>query len=242
MKKFLLICCCFFTLLVSAQQINEPFGFPLKPGSKEWPNLKTEKEKFNAMQIPKDMLSNMTTYALTVSCLNYPSYIVYLTSFDIQTGYSVLAVNFNGLSEYIRRPDAAKCLIDIYKIAGEKGFLDQHPHLDELYWTFKISWMEIILAQDELIYTLDNEEKNKLLILAKEKLTMKASSNDYSGYDLMVTTFLMGRVLHSLNYKEFESDFSGNASLRNFLINPQFANGQALERIYQLTVKYLEHK
>ena len=242
MKKFLFICSCLFAIITSAQQVNEPFNFPIKPGSKEWPNFKTDDERFKATQIPDSILSNMSTYALVVSCINYPSYIVYITAFDIQTGYSILASNFNGLDECMKRPDAAISLIGIYKIAGEKGFLDQLPYLDERNWTFKISWMEIILSQDNLIKTLDNEERKELLSLANEKFKMKVSSNDYSGYDILTAVFLIGKVLHSLNYNDFESEISRNSSLRNFLINPQFAEEQTINKIFELSKKYLENQ
>ena len=40
------------------------WDFPIKPGTEKWAKLKTEKERFDAMQIPKDILSQMSTKEL----------------------------------------------------------------------------------------------------------------------------------------------------------------------------------
>jgi len=176
MKKLFTFFLCLVSGLLVAQQLNEPFGFPVRPGTKEWPSLKTEQERFSAMQIPIDILYKMSTEAIVATCLNHPTYLIYITSFDIQTGFDILESNFNGLKELENRNDAPKCLINIYQMVGEKGFTSEHKYLDEDTWTFKVAWLELLLAQDKIIQSLNINDKNELLAVTMQKFNMKLSS------------------------------------------------------------------
>jgi hypothetical protein len=222
-----------------AQQINEPFNFPVKPGSKEWSNLRTEKDRFNALQIPDEILTKMSTSSLVVACMNFPAFGHFSAYKNIQTGFEILSTKFNGLTELLKRNDAERCIIDIYKTAGEKGFVGLNLNLDERYWTIKFSWTELLLSQNILIESLDTKSKENLLKLAVEKFGIKQSSGKYSKYDLLSTAFLMARVLHSCNYDEFESEYAQMNVLNNFVNTSEMLDVQILDKIFKLTQDYL---
>ena len=233
MKKLLLISLCLISVLVTAQ-INEPFSYPLRPGTKAWSNLKTEKERLMALQIPDSILSQMTTQALVISCINYPGS-VYLTAYDnLQASFVILANQFNGLNELAKRSDAGECLINIYKISGEKGFSDNNLKLDGRYWTIKFSWIELLMAQNNLISSLSNVEKRNLLKLTVEKYKMKQVSHDYSINSLISTVFLMARVLHLSSNDEFELEYSQKAELKNFINTSSLSDASLIERIFYM--------
>jgi len=145
MKKVYFVIGCLFSLMTMAQEMTDPFNFPVQPGTIEWSNLRTEEDRFNALQIPNEILPLMSTTALVVSCLNFPAFGYYGAYDNLQTGFVILATKFNGLRELVKRNDAARCLIDIYQTAGENGFIGQKSNLDERYWTIKFSWIELIL-------------------------------------------------------------------------------------------------
>ncbi len=227
--------------MAAAQQINEPFNFPVKPGTKEWAVLKTERDRFNAMQIPGDLLSNMTTHALVGSCLNFPAF-GYITAYDnIQAGYIVLASKFNGLTELSKRNDAGKSLIEFYQIAGNKGFEPVQTNLDQLFWSIKLTWIELVLAQDNVIASMDKENKMCLLSIAQEKYNMKQLNVDF-GNSFQSTAFLIGRLLHSLNLPDFESEYTQNSALRDFLITSKLTDKIVLDNLIQFSQKYLKVK
>jgi len=43
-------------------------------GTSEWANLKTETERFEALQIPPELLKTMSTENLIITCLNYSAF------------------------------------------------------------------------------------------------------------------------------------------------------------------------
>lgn len=241
MKKVLIICCCLFSIIATAQVIDNPFDFPVRPGTKEWSNLKTEKNRFDAMQIPDDILIRMSTSALVVSCLNLPAF-GYIGAYEnMETGYVILTKNFNGLRELAKRNDAEKYLIDIYQVAGEKGFNDQKANLDEKFWPIKFSWLELLLAQNNFIESLDVEGKKNLLMLAQEKSKMKQLSKEHSTDGLIATTFLMGRILHSLNYNQFELEYAQKEALRSFINTSELSDVRLIALILDHSHNFLNN-
>lgn len=173
MKRKLLILCCLFPLLGFSQEVGKPFFYPAKPGTKEWAELRTEKQKFNAFQIPDDTLNRLGTKSLAITCLNLPSF-GYITAYEnLLSGYSYLLKKCNGLRELEKRKDAEKFLIEIYSDAGDTGLLKKNKYLEIEYWPIKLSWMEVLLSQDCFIESLNITEKKNLLLLAKNKLEMK---------------------------------------------------------------------
>ncbi|MEI6050608.1 MAG: hypothetical protein WCS03_17055 [Bacteroidota bacterium] len=238
MKKLLLIYSLLISVLGSAQQINKPFSFPIKPGTKEWSTLKTEKERFNAMQIPEDTLKRMTTSALVISCLNYPAF-GFITAYDnYQGGLVYLATKFNGLDELAKRNDVEKCLIPIYKLTGLKGIENSSMSIDNKFWTIKFSWIEMLMAQNIFIESLSSEGKKELITLALEKYNLKRSNSDYSMYSLVTTTFLAARAIHSLNIPTFESEFFRNQSLSNFIKTSKECNKLIIDYVFEFASDY----
>lgn len=243
MRKFKFLICLlsisFVCFTIYAQEKNDAWDFPVKPGTEEWADLVTESERIDALQIPNDVLSTMSTAALVETCLNLPAF-GYITAFNnIQTGFVILATKFNGLKELSKRQDVAKCLISIYQETGEKGFDNPNLNLDDKYWTIKFTWIELLIAQNKVLQSLDNEDKKKLLSLSQEKFNLKKVSKDYSLEGLKSTVFLMSRVLHSVNDDQFELEYSKNDVLKTFVETSELQNEQIISKVLELTNNYL---
>jgi len=227
---------------LNAQQILRPYDFLIKPGTPEWSNLKTENERFDAMQIPKDTLSSMSTPDLVATCLNFPAF-GYITAFEnIQTGFIILATKFNGLKELAKRQDAAKYLVSIYKETGKKGFNNPNLNLNEEYWTIKFTWIELLLAQNPMILSLGEEDKKKLLLICQDKYNLKRSNEEYSLVSLTSTIFLMSRILYTVNDDQFELEYSQNEALRTFVETSELTEQQIINIVLKLTNNYLKNK
>jgi hypothetical protein len=226
------------TIMATAQQINEPFTFPVKPGTKEWSVLKTERDRFKVMQIPDELLSNLTTHALVGTCLNFPAF-GYINAYDnIQTGYMVLSSKFNGLTELSKRKDSWKSLNEFYQIAGVKGFDTEQINLDQQFWSIKLTWIELLMAQYYVIESMEKNNKTSLLSVAQEKLKMKQVNVDF-GNSILSTTFLIGRVLHTLNLPDFESEYTQNVALRDFLVTSKLTDKTVIDKLIEFNQKYL---
>ena len=92
--------------------IDEPYEYPIEPGTDEWFAIESHAEKVEMLQIPQDVLNEMTTEALVESVVNYP-YFPDMDSFSTQElGYETVRNGFNGLQELESRPDGMLCLAE----------------------------------------------------------------------------------------------------------------------------------
>jgi hypothetical protein len=240
MKKLLFFCCCFLSIIATGQTIDQPFVFPVKPGSKEWAALKTEDDRFKAMQIPDNILHRLSTPALIATCINFPAF-GYITAYDnMQTGFEMILSKFNGLLELSKRKDAGKSFIEIYQSAGLKGFEGQHSNLDSNFWSIKFSYFEVLMSQNPLIESLDKQQKTDLLSIAQDKIKIKESSDFFSRSSISSSAFLMARVLQSLSDPNLESEKLKNEPLKNFINTSNLTDDKVLDKILEISSKYKE--
>lgn len=239
MKNIIVCLICFYSVFTYGQVIDEPYGFPVNPGTEEWSKLKTEKERYSAMQIPEETLHNLSTNAIVISCINFPAFGFFGAYNNYQDGFIIMATKFNGLQELAKRKDAGECLINIYERSKENGIEIQKYIVDNKYWPIRLSWIELIMSQKLIIESLTIDEKKHLLSLSLEKFYMKQLNNlDFSD-GLVTTALLMGRILHSINFYEFESEYNRNGVLRNFLTSSSLSDITTIELISKQTQKYL---
>jgi hypothetical protein len=85
--------------------IDEPYEYPIEPGTDEWKALKTHEQKLDISQIPEETLHNMTTEALLDTVLNYPLLIDIMAYNSTEKGIVAVSEQFNGLEELLNRDD-----------------------------------------------------------------------------------------------------------------------------------------
>lgn len=85
--------------------IDEPYEYPVVPGTDEWKALDNNIDKLRVCLIPEEILSRMTTEALLESVLTYPMLVNMLIWQTPQQGYEHILRNFNGLQELTERED-----------------------------------------------------------------------------------------------------------------------------------------
>ncbi|MDE5810266.1 MAG: hypothetical protein K2H59_08320 [Muribaculaceae bacterium] len=86
-------------------------GFTFPDG---WQYLETNDERWAALQIPKDMLSTMSTEDLVEACMNYPLATDCFFYNIIEQGVASVISRFNGFAELKRRDDAFEKVLDFY--------------------------------------------------------------------------------------------------------------------------------
>lgn len=73
MKKFFNTLLVFLTVFSGlAQEKDDSYNFPIRPGTEEWISLDSYEARLNAYNIPEDILRNMSTLGLVETCLIYP--------------------------------------------------------------------------------------------------------------------------------------------------------------------------
>ena len=107
-------------MLFSQKLSTDAFEFPVKPGTPEWKELKTSAEIRADLQIPDNILSNISTAGLVETCLNYPLIGDIICYNSYQQGFDAVFNNFNGYREMIKRPEVGSLLIEFYKNSNLK--------------------------------------------------------------------------------------------------------------------------
>jgi hypothetical protein len=169
--------------------------------SKSWTYQTSYEEKLSDCQIPEKLLSEMTTEGLVSTCLNFP-FLLDIYAFDnVQEGFDRITSNFNGFIELYKRDKAATVLLEHYrKIKSEH--LNNPDLLDIRYknmrgkFVIDLDNIELLLAQNEILLKLTDNEK---ILLAKEciqKHDEKCKNNDLFGIDnIHSTVLILGRLL-----------------------------------------------
>ncbi len=206
MKKIILLFSLLLPTFLFAQE-EVIWDFPVKPGSEEWGNLKTETERQNAMQIPSDILLNMGTEELVITCINYPDALKYRAYSNDYIGIEKVIEGFNGLRELLKRKDALTYLTDIYQNAGVEGLEKKDTRIDERFWPLKFRYIELLLSQDSFISSSNDEDVENLLKVSVEKTNLKTNKTSYfSKYDNIISSYIIAKALSKLKVSEFTSN------------------------------------
>jgi hypothetical protein len=105
MKKPILFFCVLFLSFISYSQTK--WEYPVKMGTPEWKSLKSIKEVYAVQQIPKDILSKMTTKEVFLAYLELPGRLEVLAYNTMQKGFDITANRFNVIPELLNRPHAS---------------------------------------------------------------------------------------------------------------------------------------
>lgn len=113
MKKLLTFMLCICTASMSYAQSNMYFH-PFQQTDSVWTKFSSAHERIRALQIPQDMLANITTADLLDVCLTFPYLSDILLYESEDRGYTVLVNEYNGFQEFLKRTDCVDALLDKY--------------------------------------------------------------------------------------------------------------------------------
>jgi len=167
----------------------------------EWKELEDYSEKLAVLQIPEDVLANISTKGLFETCLNYPFIINILMFNSYQDAFDSL-LRFNGLQELMKRHDAGSIILSYYKSIDFNN-LEKYSNIPGC---FKI-YIEMMLAQDSILSGMEPSERKELLDLAVKKHKKNASS---------LTDIWIGRILR-IESKKFQKYLKQNPKVEEFI-------------------------
>ncbi|MEO8962553.1 MAG: hypothetical protein ABI325_11770 [Ginsengibacter sp.] len=217
------------------QEITMPYNFPIKSDNPEWPKFKSRTEMAGALQIPSETLKNLTTKALAKTCLNFPMFKDLYFFNTIQTGFNNLKQSFNGFQELLSRNDAAIELLKLYGLMNPEEIL--HAENDTLKgdFSFRFVEIEILLAQEELINSLNTDIETKLLKEAVLKYEQKKATSEFSSFSLSPSMLVAGRILDKKGKLQNLKATYTNDDIQNFLSTGLANNPALLEQILALS-------
>ncbi|MCP4220593.1 MAG: hypothetical protein GY765_38555 [bacterium] len=219
-KILIVLAIVFFGVTLFAHAQEEPFRFPVKPGSEAWKNFTSHSGMLEAIQIPVERLERMSTATLVQTCLNYPLYLDLIAYNTLQEGIEAVISDFNGLRELLRRKDAAEVLFRHYEKIQPGAFNADGPDVTKGAYSTKQMYMEMLLAQDAMLNKLAAKERHYLLVESTKHIEAKLECPELYGLiSLKTSALLMGRVLLRAENREFSRRAVNDEELKGFLNN-----------------------
>lgn len=170
------------------------WDFPVKPGSEKWKTFQTGMEMVEACQVPKSVLSGLSTEALLLICLKYP------LLFDIgafnffSDGYTAYENNFNGIREFYHRSDAAVVIYSYYKQLN----LEDAKIYSSIFFVFRVSVVEYMISAPSIISNFTARQRKEVAGLLLSNLVLKKShEGDFPNNYLNSTYQTLIRIIKS---------------------------------------------
>ena len=174
--------------------INEPYVYPILPGTKEWESFKSKSEMMNACQIPSEIIDSMSTEALTLSVINHPLLDTDVLSYDNYTqGFDSFVSDFDAAKALLEREDFAVNLAKIYldtPVLSKEEYKEQRSNSQNTMLDFTVK--ETVLAVPQVYNLFKEDEAEALIVIAKNK--MKEKSKNEETYGTSVNTFFTVRA------------------------------------------------
>ncbi|MCK4306202.1 MAG: hypothetical protein KAY24_18320 [Candidatus Eisenbacteria sp.] len=224
-------------------QESDAYEFPVRPGTPEWRTLRTHNEKLQVCQVPEAVLTNMSTYGLAQTCMEYPMLTEILLDICLQGGVDKVVSKFNGLQELLRRPDVGITLYHIYKSTDPLAIDPASPPFEQVSYSIRLAYLELFLAQDESLASLVPKELPKLLATCLECWNaMSTRPKAYGRVTQEAICLLMGRVLLQIPYEPFVERLQGDSQLNTFLSPGCPSGGAYLDTIVESARRYLSRE
>jgi len=230
MKKIIIILLLAIPITSLAQE-KVTWDFPVKPGMKEWKTLNSPEKMYSAMQIPDDILKKISTEKLAKLCINYPLFSTVLAHNSIQTGFNYMKNKFNGMSELLDRPDIASVMINVFKTIDSNWILEE-PNPGNSFG-FKVSFLTMLLAQDEVINRLTEAQRKQLYAETVKKHNIMVKNEKFG--------FFYFRCLIWAASKCLEEEGKVNVRTEKYL-NTFLSSGEIIDReLYTILYAQIEN-
>jgi hypothetical protein len=233
----------FLVLLVGCNRVDQStadpvdaYHFPVQPGTEEWRQLNSRVEMLAAVQIPQAVLDNMSTAGLVETVLNYPLYADLFAHSSSQAGIEAIQRDFNGISTLLTRPDAGTLLLDHYQMTDINDVQEKATLIEQGEFVTRVKYLEIILAQPDILSRLSAEERTLLLQEAMVKRDEKVALGTYYGYTSIESIALLaGRILQLEGYL-----LDADPIVIRFLEGSSYTNALAIDTIFAQADQFLE--
>lgn len=161
-------------LAYSQSKTTDAYIFSIQPQTEKWNSFKTIEERIAALQIPADILSEISTEGLLETCLYYP-YLLNMFCYDnYQLGLEGITNEFNGFRELFTRNNLTDVLLGKYQMMLEDI---KNIHLlglaEQGMFSYRYFVVEFMLSQDIVFNNMIGEQEKKLFSILPEHRKMK---------------------------------------------------------------------
>lgn len=234
-----LIALLIFSSALMAENGTDVYIFPLRPGMPEWKNLQTHDEMLSVLQIPENILSNMSTPALVETCLNYPLFIDFYAIDDFQISIEQIIFDFNGIGELLKRQDSGEELIKKYAAMSPDALDSKWEIIQQGRYVLEFVKIEILLAQDAVLTGLKKDKLDILLNEALFKHEAMVQNPAYGNLIFRANAYLMGKIMMSVDFDSLDKKSRQNENFNKFLRSGLPYSGELINEIVLLAKQYL---
>jgi hypothetical protein len=233
MKKIIILLLLALPVISLAQE-ETTWDFPVKPGSKEWKTLNSPEKMYNAMQIPEGILQKISTEKLAELCVDYPLFSTVLAHNSIQAGFNYMKNKFNGMLELLDRPDVASVMIKLFKTTDSNWILEE-PNPGNSFG-FRVSFLTMLLAQDEIVNRLSESERKQLYEETVKKYNIIAKNEKFGFFYFRCLIWPAAKCLN----EEGKIDTQLEKYLDTFLSSGEIIDKELFTKLYTQIEKNAE--
>ena len=170
-----------------------------------YPQKKTKKEIIIASQIPETQLKTISTDELLEKCLDYPYIADVMFAQNIPLMFKYIKQEFNGFKELFERQEAAQVILNRFLNFDFNKINDYQADYEKGLYVFKFCYLNLLLAQNEIINRMgDNYE---IINLINKKYTETKNERLSPFRSIVTITFVAYNIL-----KYFENTELGKSS------------------------------
>lgn len=170
-----------------------------------YPQKKSKRDIIIESQISKDQLKIMNTNELLEKCLLYPYISDVMFAENIPLMFKYIREEFNGFNELFSRQDAAQVILTSFLDFDFEKINEYKADYEKGLYVFKFCYINLLLAQDEIIDALN--DNYKIIDLINEKYSETDNENLIPFRNLVTVTFVGYNML-----KYFENTELGKSS------------------------------
>ncbi len=220
------------------QGIDEPYQFPIVPGSPVWETFTTHQDMLDATQVPDNVLESLSTTALIRTVMDYPLLgDMYLYN-TVQQGFDATTRQFHALQALIARDDVGTKALEEYLTFSAIAIstrsdqaVEGQTARERFYETLKLHFVETVLAQDSILGSLTAEQKQTLFRAASNRLAQVQKNIKELGPAAQESPlWLIGKLLRKEDLG-FARRVQEDEALSRFLEGGFNANDQILNEI-----------
>jgi len=202
-KSTLLVSFTFFVFWNNLIFCQNLWKYPIVHGTKEWAELKSEKEIIAVQQIPENLLREMTTEEVFRAWIDLPSRMEILAFNTMQLGFDEIRRRYNVLNELLIRKDVGAVVIKYYSIMKPTDLMNEWESKTKGKFITDFALLEFLISQPEVLASLAKTQKKYLFDRSKQNLEekMNLSEEDLDFFWISSGLVLAGRILEEESFQ-----------------------------------------
>ena len=189
---------------------NGSYNYPIYPGMDEWSKFNTGQQMVEACQIPKEIVSQMSTQALVQAIWEHPLLWEIFHRFQYQSDFESIFFDNNAYMELTKHADAGSILLKRLELAIPLAPAPRsETHL-----------LELLISQPIFLSQLNNDAKIKVVEIAFQNDSLRKNEiplNTFMNYNGIITSLLIGRAMVAANYITFLEVVNNHEELKFYL-------------------------